>query len=176
VKVGDPLPLFEHAPVFGRPVDVAAIVQRRPLALVFLPNVTRDLTRRSTIQLNGVWDTLDSADVGLVAVIQGDLAAARDFVPRHLIRFPVLRDDGTLAARFGVGQDRWGGARRALRPSLVRTALYAMGPGQRASLGLAQRSAAFVAARGGVLTWVWRGRHAAHALDTSALERAALSA
>ena len=159
LPVGAHLPRLHARPVGGRRVDTDALGAAGPLAIVFLRHAGSAVTRDALSALDRAWDDLERRQVALVAVVEGDLRAAYDVVPRLKVRFPVVHDpDGLFYDAFGVGRDT--GLLRTLADprSSGRWAATWVRAGHGALGGpIDRRCAAYVAERG-VITFAWEGR------------------
>lgn len=168
------IPHFVRQPVFGVPVDTAAITATRPLVLVFLRHAGSAHARALALAVNEIWPTLDEQDVGLVGVTEGALVDARDMVPRLHLLYPVIHDDGGLYDAFGVGRDR-GLLRTLLRPSGLVHYPTVLKAGRGGLSGPLTRCAAVrIVARGGELAWSWDGRAITDLPDLDEVVRIAL--
>jgi peroxiredoxin len=179
VDVGDRAPSFVRRPIFGLDVDSEAIVRETALAVVFLRYSAGATCRRTALELHEIWPELDLAGAALVAVTEGDLVKARDFVPRYHIRYPVLHDaDGALYEEWGVERDR--GFKRSLgalvSPGSWSDYAETVQVGRGLFDGPLDRlPAAFVVAPGGTIAWRWDARTVFDRVDVQALGQATLA-
>lgn len=176
--VGDTAPTFVRRPVFGADIDTESICRDQALALVFLRHPGSAVTRHVALSLHQIWPDLDVADVALVAVIEGDLAAIRDFVPRYHIKYPVVADDGGLYESFGVPRD--GMLRKtllSLRPDSIRGYVECLQAGRGLIHGPYDRlMSAVVVAPGGQVAWRWDASSLFERLDVDEFRAQALAA
>ena len=108
LKEGDTAPEFQARPIFGHEVDVPDGLDTRPLVLCFVPFLGSPFARRALAMLQERCADFDLIGARLVAITQTDLTAARDFVPRYHILFPVISDpDGQLQSLFDIQEDRF---------------------------------------------------------------------
>ena len=163
LDVGDPAPPFDRQPVFGRRVRVPG---PRPVALFFVGGLASPFARAALFAIQERVADLDLAGLDAVAVAPGRLEAARDFVPRHHLLFPlVLDEDGALARQWRIGRDPWllqtlkGLGRVPLRPALRALELGAGRPDG----GGRRLASQFIVDTDGTL------RHARHACSILAL-------
>lgn len=179
IAVGARAPALVGQPVFGLPVDLERLRQRGPVLVVFWGALSSAATLDNLARLTAIWPRVDVEAGGLVAVTRSPLEAARDFVPRHHVLFPVIVDStGDIAARWAVGEAR--GLQAALlraQPTVVRRAVSVLRNGQplpEANEG--QLPAAFVVGRDGDVRHAWYGRSVGDRIDAEGLWRAASSA
>ncbi len=153
-------PALHGQPVFGLPYDLAAARSRGPVLVAFWSALSNAGTLRNLAALTEAWPRADAEGGGIVAVTRSPLEAARDFVPRHHVLFPVLVDEGgTFFEAWGVG--RATGLAAALvraRPEPLRRALSVLRNGQQLPEAHAnQLPAAFLVGPDGVVLKAWRG-------------------
>lgn len=170
LPVGAPLPRLHARPVSGRSVDTDVLGARGPVGLVLLRHGGSPVTRATLTALDRAWDDLETRQVSLVAVLEGDLRAAYDVVPRLKIRFPVVHDaDGQFYARFGVGRDA-GLVRTLADPrSAARWIATFARAGHGAPGGPLDRRCAAYVANAGLVTWAWEGRTIVELLPVDAM-------
>jgi peroxiredoxin len=162
------------APVVSGPLfDLAAATARGRAVVVFLRHPASAVTWAALRELDAAWPDLDLADVSLVAVIEGDLVAARDLVPRLGIRFPVICDQtGEHFSRWDVPTNAspWG------TPEHVTSRVRALVLGYRMTPPTPRRgAAAFVVDRGGSVRVAWTARTTAEVPPVSSLVSDALT-
>jgi peroxiredoxin len=178
-QLGECIPHFTRQPVFGEEIDTASVSRARAIALVFLRHAGSAITRRTCMDLHLIVPELDLADVLLVALMEGDGEAVRDFVPRYHLKYPVVHDEtGELFEAFSVGRDRM--LRRTLlglRPSMLRSYAEALQSGRGLNQGPIDRlGAALVVGVGGTVAWRWDAERTTDMLDVEQLRAAALAA
>jgi len=161
IAPGTAAPRLHGQPVFGLPYDLAAARARGPVLVAFWSALSNAGTLRNLASLTGAWPRADAEAGGIVAVTRSPLEAARDFVPRHHVLFPVLVDEsGTFFDAWGVG--RASGLAAALvraRPEPLRRALSVLRNGQPLPEAHAdQLPAAFLVGRDGAVVKAWHGQ------------------
>lgn len=171
-REGDPAPELRGRPISGLPVDLGELLRGGPVVVAFLrPPGSRSATR-AVARLDPLVDLLVGG--GVIAVTRGDLAAARDWVPRIHARFPVVLDaDGSIFAAWGVGRDwKWRALAAAMTPAGRRLAAT-LRPGQAPLRGEDDQAPAEFAIRAdGTIARAEIGRDAGHLPSIAALARA----
>lgn len=153
-----PAPPLRAQPVFGLDVDLAAWSARGPVVLVFTRYLGSPHARATLFALNEAYPDFDREGVQLAAVTDSSLRAARDFVPRHHLLFPLICDpEREHYAAFEVPTGGPGDVPRALLSGALDPSVLSLGHG-RVDGQLLQRPAAFVV-RDGQLRWRWDGPH-----------------
>ncbi|GDX79351.1 hypothetical protein LBMAG42_11620 [Deltaproteobacteria bacterium] len=171
ITVGANAPPLFGQPVFGRPFQLDRARARGAVVVAFLGPLSAAASLDNLARLTTIWPRIDAEAGGLVGVTRSPLEAARDFVPRHHVLFPVLVDDtGEAFASWGVGLAK-GLDATLLRaqPKLLRRALSVIRNGQ--PLPEAhdnQLPAAFVVGADGRVRWAWYGRSLADRVDAEA--------
>jgi peroxiredoxin len=108
LKEGDPAPAFSARPIFGYPVEIPESLRSGPIVLVFVPYLGSPFARRTLALLQERFADFDRRGVRIVAITQTDLTAARDFVPRYHLLYPLITDpDGELQSLFDIQEDRY---------------------------------------------------------------------
>lgn len=108
LKEGDPAPAFSARPIFGYPVEIPKSLADGPIVLCFVPFLGSPFTRRTLADLQDRYADFDRRGIRIVAVTQTDLTAARDFVPRFHLLYPLITDpDGALQGIFDIQEDRY---------------------------------------------------------------------
>lgn len=176
VAVGQAAPALRGQPVFGLPFELERQRARGPVVVAFWGALSSAATLDNLARLTALWPRVDELAGGMVAVTRSPLEAARDFVPRHHVLFPVLVDaTGELAGQWGVGGARglkaaWAKA----QPRVLRRAVSVLRNGQPLpEAHEAQLPAAFVVDRTGTVRLAWYGRSMGDRIDTDALGQAA---
>ncbi len=169
---GDDAPALVGQPVFGLPFDLSQARQRGAVLVAFWSALSNASTLRNLEALTRLWPRVDLEAGGIVAVTRSPLEAARDFVPRHHVLFPVIVDDtGREFAAWGVhAASGFSAALVRARPEPVRRALSVLRNGQ--TLPEAhpeQRPAAFVVNAEGKVTSAWYGAGVGAVLDAEEL-------
>ncbi len=157
---GSRAPGLHGQPVFGLPFDLTRAQARGPVLVAFWSALSNAGTLRNLSALTEAWPRADAEGGGIVAVTRSPLEAARDFVPRHHVLFPVLVDErGTFFESWGVS--RATGLAAALvrvRPEPLRRALSVLRNGQPLPEAHAdQLPAAFLVGRDGIVRKAWQG-------------------
>ena len=169
-----PAPDLQDQPVFGLPVDLAALSAKRPVAVIFQRYLGSAHARTSLVAINGAYPAYDLEGVAVVAITDSPLPPARDFVTRYQLLFPLVCDPER--AHFTAWEVPTGGpadlAKAALTGALTPRAL-SLGHG-RVDGRWSQRPAAYVV-RDGQIRWSWEAPHAFSVLDPAEPLRAALS-
>lgn len=176
IEVGEPAPPLAGQPVFGRPFQLDRVRERGAVVVMFFGALSSGATRENLERLTAIWPRIDAEQGGLVAVTRSPLEAARDFVPRHHVVFPVLVDEsGEASAAWGVGRAAGIGAFVArAQPELLRRAVSVVRNGQPLpEAHVDQAPAAFVVDRAGVVQLAWYGRGVGDRVDAEALWAAA---
>ena len=169
-----PAPTLRAQPVFGLEVDLHALSARGPVALVFTRFLGSPHARASLFALNAAYPDFDRQGVALVAVSDSSLRAARDFVPRYQLLFPLICDpEHQHYAAFEVPVGGPGDVPRALLSGALDPSIYGLGHG-RIDGQLLQRPAAFIV-RSGQLAWRWDAPHCFAQLDPAELLAQALT-
>lgn len=172
IRAGTVAPLLVGQPVFGLPVDLATVRRRGPVIVAFLGGLSGAAALQNVQRLTTIWPRVDAEAGGVVGITRSPLAAARDFVPRHHVLFPVLCDEsGKHTVAWGVGNAE--GLTAMLlraRPDLLRRAMSVVRTGQpmpEAHPG--QLPAAFAVGVDGRVTYCWYGASPSALLDGDAL-------
>ena len=160
ISPGAVAPLLVGQPVFGLPFDLARLQRRGPVIVVFLGGLSGASALENVQRLTAIWPRVDAEAGGMVGITRSPLEAARDFVPRHHVLFPVLCDEsGQHTGAWGVG--RAGGLAALLlraRPDLLRRAVSVVRTGQpMPEANPDQLPAAFVVGADGVVRYSWYG-------------------
>ena len=108
LKEGDTAPAFSARPIFGYPVEIPQGLTDGPIVLCFVPFLGSPFARRTLAMLQERYADFDRRGIRIVAITQTDLTAARDFVPRFHLLYPLITDpDGTLQSLFAIQEDRY---------------------------------------------------------------------
>ena len=177
--IGQAAPTFNRQPIFGYTIDSADLTSERPLVLAFLRYPGSSTTRATLTELATIWPTLDYNDISMLAVIEGDLDALQDLVPRFHLKFPVIHDDGGLYEQYGVGRDASiTTAAKSLTPSKIKALInQTLQTGRGMLNGHYDRlPAVFVIGVGGEIEWRWDASTFTDTPKVQEIEAAALSA
>lgn len=177
--IGQIAPTFIRRPVFGYTIDSADLTAERPLVLAFLRYPGSSTTRATLIELGTIWSTMDYNDISMLAVIEGDLDALQDLIPRFQLKFPVLHDDGDLYEEYGVGRDSSiSTAAKLLMPSKIKALInQTLQTGRGMLNGHYDRlPAVFIIGVGGEIVWRWDASTLTDTPNVHEIEEAALSA
>jgi len=172
IEPGATAPALVGQPVFGLPFDLARARRRGPVVVAFWGALSSPATLENLARLTEVWPRIDAQAGGVVAVTRSPLEAARDFVPRHHVLYPVLVDTtGAIAEAWGVGAAHGLDALRLrAQPALLRRAVSVLRNGQALPEAHAdQLPAAFVVGADGVVRYAWRGRALRDRFDMEAV-------
>jgi peroxiredoxin len=108
LEKGDAAPGFSARPIFGYPVEIPQGLTDGPIVLCFVPYLGSPFARRTLATLQERFADFDRRGIRLVAVTQTELEAARDFVPRFHLLYPLITDpDGALQALYDIQEDRY---------------------------------------------------------------------
>ncbi|MFT5686669.1 MAG: peroxiredoxin [Myxococcota bacterium] len=108
LKEGDAAPAFSARPIFGYPVEVPAGLKAGPIVLFFVPFLGSPFARRTLALLQERFADFDRRGIRIVAITQTELTAARDFVPRYHLLYPLITDpEGELQSLFDIQEDRY---------------------------------------------------------------------
>ncbi len=176
IEVGEEAPPLAGQPVFGLPFDLTRARGRGAVGVVFFGALSSGATLDSFHRLTAIWSKLDGEQGGLVVVTRSPLEAARDFVPRHHVLFPMLVDEeGARYHTWGIGRASGVGAVFARsQPGFVRRAVSVLRNGQPLpEAHVDQAPAAFVVDRAGKVTWAWYGASVNDRVDADSLWYAA---
>ena len=103
LRIGDPAPPFVLPDLYGGPVSLSAILERRPALLVFAPGSWAPGTRRQLAELDNESERIRAAGVDLLMAVSQDLPRLRRALGSKRPRFPVLADERRAVARdYGV--------------------------------------------------------------------------
>lgn len=103
LRVGDTAPPFVLPDLYGGPVSLTSILERRPALLVFAPGSWSPGMRRQLAELDDQSERLRSAGVDLLMAVSQDLPRLRRALGSRRPRFPVLADERRSVARdYGV--------------------------------------------------------------------------
>jgi peroxiredoxin len=103
LRVGDPAPPFVLPDLYGGPVSLTSILERRPALVVFAPGSWSPGMRRQLAELDNQSERLRSAGVDLLMTVSQDLPRLRRALGSRRPRFPVLADERRSVARdYGV--------------------------------------------------------------------------
>lgn len=172
LRPGEPAPTLGGQPVFGLPFELAQARSRGHVVVAFWSALSNAGTLRNLEALTRLWPRVDAEAGGMVAVTRSPLEAARDFVPRHHVLFPVLVDDtGRDFEAWGVGKAAGlGAALVRARPEPLRRALSILRNGQPLpEAHVDQRPAAFVVHRDGRVAAAWYGQGVDAVVDAEGL-------
>lgn len=135
-EIGSPAPGFALANQFGETIELAALVQKGPVALVFFPLAFTGICTGELCELRDNIALFDDAGVQLVAISVDNKATLREFAEREGYGFDLLGDfwpHGDVAQRYGVFVEERGIATRATfvidRDGMIR-ARFVNGPGE----------------------------------------------
>ncbi len=176
ITVGTAAPALAGQPVFGLPFELSRLQRRGPVVVAFLGGLSGAAALENVQRLTTIWPRVDAKAGGMVGITRSPLEAARDFVPRHHVLFPVLCDEaGQHTAAWGVGRAT-GLAALLLRarPDLLRRAVSVVRTGQpMPEAHPDQLPAAFVVGSDGRVRYGWYGTGPSALLDGEALWAAA---
>lgn len=176
LTAGNSAPELVGQPVFGVPFKLERAIARGPVLVSFWAPLSARGTLATLGALTELWPRVDTEAGGIVAVTRSPLEAARDFVPRHHVLFPVLVDES------GDDFERWkippakglSSKLRTARPAFVKRALSVFRNGQ--ALPEAhedQLPAAFVVSPQGQVRSAWYGTAVDDVVDVEGLWAAA---
>lgn len=108
LKVGDAAPAFSARPIFGYPVEIPKGLESGPVVLCFVPFLGSPFARRTLALLQERFADFDRRGIRIVAITQTELTAARDFVPRYHLLYPLITDpEGSIQELFDIQTDRY---------------------------------------------------------------------
>ena len=177
--VGSIAPTIAQTPIFGYPLSTEKITEEQPLVLLFLRYSGSSSTRAIITTLHQIWPTLDYNDIAVVAVVEGDLDALQDLVPRYQVKFPVVHGDDEMFNQFGVGYvDGLMGAMKSLGAGGIRGVVaktFTTGRGF-VNGNMGRLPAIIVVGKGGQVVWRWDAQGVADEPDVQNIADAALNA
>jgi peroxiredoxin len=148
------------------------------VVVCFLAPLSTRGTLANLEALTEIWPRIDAEAGGLVALTRSPVEAARDFVPRYHVLFPVLVDEtGEDFARWGVPEATGFAVKlRGARPGFLKRAVSILRNGQPLpEANEAQLPAVFVVEPDGTVLYRWTGTRVDDVIDAQAVLAAACS-
>lgn len=178
IVAGSAAPSLTGQPVFGVPFDLHRSRARGAVLVSFWAPLSSRGTLASLAALTAVWPRVDAEAGGMVAITRSPLEAARDFVPRHHVLFPVLVDEqGETFRNWKVSKATGFSSKlRTARPAFVKRALSVLRNGHALpESNEDQLPAAFVVNASGEIVHAWYGSGVDDVVDAEGLWAAAQS-
>jgi thioredoxin-dependent peroxiredoxin len=103
LQSGDRVPSLHAKPIFGRAITLPADLSRGPMVVIYLGPVSSPFGRELAFAVQAAFPGFDREGISVVGVTSSGLTAARDFVPRYHLLYPLLADvDGSIATSLGL--------------------------------------------------------------------------
>ena len=103
LRIGDQAPPFVLPDLYGGPVSLSAVLDRRPALLIFAPGSWSPAMRRQLAELDTASDRLRAGGVDVLMAVSQDLPRLRRALGARRPRFPILADERRAVAReYGV--------------------------------------------------------------------------
>ena len=160
LQSGDPVPNLSAKPIFGRTITLPGDLRHGPMVVLYLGPITSPFGRELAFAMQAAFSGFDRHGIAVVGVTSSGLTAARDFVPRYHLLYPLLADvDGFIATTFGLEQST--SVRATARDIVTRGAGAVLAP-LRHGMGALEGDprgpvGAFVLGRDGRVVRAWQG-------------------